>query len=52
LALDAKGKPLPKDPKTKENSKAVQGRAVDVKPDGKRIAVGTRDGTLIIYETN
>jgi len=42
--VDGAGKPIPKDATTKENAHGTQGRAVDVSPDGKYVAVGMRDG--------
>lgn len=44
LLVDGAGKPIPKDATTKENAHGTQGRAVDVSPDGKYVAVGMRDG--------
>lgn len=51
LLEDAKGNPIPKDAATKENAHATQGRAVDVSPSGQHVAVGMRDGSLRVYNT-
>jgi WD40 repeat protein len=37
------------DADTKEASKASMGRSVDVSPDGKKIAIGMRDGSFRVY---
>lgn len=51
LLEDAKSQPIPKDAKTKENAKGTMGRAVEASPSGNHIAIGMRDGSLRVYNT-
>ena len=51
LNLDSSGKPLPKDPATKELNNGAKGRSISISPNRKLAAVGFRDGSLRIFAT-
>lgn len=44
--LDAQGKELPLNQKTKDLNDGSLGRSIDISPDGKMIAVGFKDGSI------
>ena len=52
LTVDASGKKIPLDPKTKEYAKDVWAASVDVSPNGAHIAVGTFGGNLRVLKCN
>jgi len=51
LNFDSLGKPLPKDPSTKELNNGAKGRSVTISPNRKLAAVGFRDGSFRVYYT-
>ena len=48
--LDSSLKELLNNPKTKDLNDAACGRAIDVSPDGKQIAVGFKEGTVKVID--